>query len=187
LLILVQPVATGEASVINGELHEGDLVRVTRVDRPITLRKAALRAGRGRPVELSTEIQQWLGLVIRVGSESAVVRRAVVGDTPAEWTQQHSGDYWSDSVEHFSMMEKIDPTTLVPYVETKPPSPRKGDLVELRVDGEWRSGVVTKTLSRDVSQVLVDGCLTRCLKSRLMIVSRATRTRSGKMTEKEEE
>ena len=176
--------------MINGELHEGDLVRVTQVHRPLTLRKAPktpLRAKRGRPVELSTEIQQWLGLVIRVGSESAVVRRAVVGDTPAEWTQQHSGDYWSDSVEHFSMMEKIDPTTLVPYVETKPPSPRKGDLVELRVDGEWRSGVVTKALSRDVSQVLVDGRLTRCLKSRLMIVSRATRTRSGKMTEKEEE
>jgi hypothetical protein len=175
--------------VINGELHEGDLVRVTQVHRPITLRKAPktpLRAKRGRPVELSTEIQQWLGLVIRVGSESAVVRRAVVGDTPAEWSQP-SGNFWSDSVEHFSMMEKIDPTALVPYVETKPPAPRKGDLVELMVDDEWRSGVVTKTLSRDVSQVLVDGRLTRCLKSRLMIVSRATRTRSGKMTEKEEE
>lgn len=172
--------------MINGELHEGDLVRVTQVHRPLTLKKAQMRAKRGRPVELGTEIQQWLGLVIRVGSESAVVRRAVVGDTPAEWSQP-SGNFWSDSVEHFSMMEKIDPTTLVPYVEKKPPAPRKGDLVELMVDDEWRSGVVTKALSRDVSQVLVDGRLTRCLKSRLMIVSRATRTRSGKMTEKEEE
>ena len=182
--------------MINGELHEGDLVRVTQVHRSTAVRlpKKGTKKGRAararsvtrRSPELSTEIQQWLGLVIRVGSESAVVRRAVVGDTPAEWSQP-GGDFWSDSVEHFSMMEKIDPTTLVPYVETKPPAPRKGDLVELRVDDEWRSGVVTKALSRDVSQVLVDGRLTRCLKSRLMIVSRATRTRSGKMTEKEEE
>jgi hypothetical protein len=172
--------------VINGELHEGDLVRVTQVHRPLTLKKAQGRAKRGRPVELGTEIQQWLGLVIRVGSESAVVRRAVVGDTPAEWSQP-SGNFWSDSVEHFSMLEKIDPTALVPYVEKQPPSPRKGDLVELTVSDEWRSCVVTKSLSREVAQVLVDGRLTRCLKSRLMIVSRATRTRSGKMTEKEEE
>ena len=182
--------------MINGELHEGDLVRVTQVHRSTAVRlpkkgtkkgpAARARSVTRRSPELGTEIQQWLGLVIRVGIESAVVRRAVVGETPEEWSIP-TGNYWSDSVEHFSMMERVDPKTLLPYVSAKNPTVRKGDLVELMVDDEWRSGVVTKTLSREVCLVLVDGQVTRCLKSRLMIVSRATRTRSGKMTEKEEE
>ena len=168
--------------MINGTLFVGDLVRVTDVYRPRASQlgpKIVAKMGkiypRRRAHDPMTEVTQYIGVVTRVGIDTAAVRRAVTGESPVEWSIVKDSDYWTDEVVHFGAMERIDPETLLPYMDAPAATMRKGDLVELRCDDEWRTGVITKTLNVSYCMVLVDGLQVRCLKSRLLVVSRGKR------------
>ena len=168
--------------MINGTLFVGDLVRVTDVYRPRPSQlgpKIVSKMGkiftRSRRHDPMTEVTQYIGVVTRVGIDTAAVRRAVTGESPEEWSVVKDSDYWTDEVVHFSSMERVDPETLLPYMDAPAATMRKGDLVELRSEDEWRTGVITKTLNVNYCMVLVDGQQVRCLKTRLLVVSRGKR------------
>ena len=82
------------ASVIYGTLAVGDIVRVTEVYRPgarrVTKRVAAALARRrlkrnmSKVMEMPTEVGQYIGVVTRVGVETAAVRRMLIGESPEE-------------------------------------------------------------------------------------------------------
>jgi hypothetical protein len=180
--------------VIYGTLFVGDLVRVTDVYRPrgsTSGPKIISKMGKIYPKKRVhdpvTEVTQYIGVVTRVGIDTASVRRAVTGDGPEEWCLVKDSDYWTDEVVHFGMMERVDPETLVPYMDTTSATVRKGDLVELRCDEEWRTGVITKTLNVNYCMVLVDGQKVRCLKSRLLVISRGGREKKKKQTQRDDE
>ncbi len=180
--------------MIYGTLFVGDLVRVTDVYRPKTTingPKIVSKMGKLYPRKRSqdpvTEVTQYIGVVTRVGIDTASVRRAVTGDSPDEWALVKETDYWTDEVVHFGMMERVDPATLVPYMDSTYATLRKGDLVELRLDEEWRTGVITKTLNVNYCMVLVDGQTVRCLKSRLLVISRGGREKKKKPSHRDDE
>jgi hypothetical protein len=180
--------------VINGTLFVGDLVRVTDVYRPRASQMGPKIVSKGGKIyprragrEPMTEVTQYIGVVTRVGIDTAAVRRAVTGETPEEWGVVKESDYWTDEVVHFGAMERIDPETLLPYMDTPAATMRKGDLVELRSEEEWRTGVITKTLNVNYCMVLVDGQQVRCLKSRLLVVSRGKRESKKRVTLPDEE
>ncbi len=180
--------------MINGTLFVGDLVRVTDVYRPkapTTGLKMISKMGkiypRRRSHEPMTEVTQYIGVVTRVGIDTAAVRRAVTGESPVEWSIVKDSDYWTDEVVHFGALERVDPETLLPYMDASAATMRKGDLVELRLDEEWRTGVITKTLNVNYCMVLVDGQTVRCLKSRLLVISRGKRESKKRVSQQDDE
>ena len=175
--------------MIYGTLAVGDIVRVTEVYRPgarrVTKRAAAALARRrlkrnmGKLAGMPTEVGQYIGVVTRVGVETAAVRRMLLGETPEEWRNQND-EYWNHEVVHFGMMERVHPEDVLPYMRVTVTGVRKGDLVEVQDDDVWKTGIITKSFNTNQCQVIIDGVPQRCLKSSLLLISRAKRKKTKK-------